>query len=90
MPSALVLKADLVSADSKYHSLLAAEIRNGEVSRIQTLDTVTRQSPGATVDGGFATANVIDDRVEVTVTLPGAPDRFEWFAAAGASQASMT
>lgn len=83
MPSALLVKIDLASNDFKYHWVVSAVVEKGAVSRIETLDTVSNQPISYQVGSGLTTARVMGHWVEVTVPLPGAPEVFSWFAAAG-------
>lgn len=81
MPTSAIVKVDLASIDFKYHWLVMAALRNGEVGDIQTLDTVSKQRVGFK-PAGAATAEIVGHKLEVTAPLPGAPSAFSWFAAA--------
>lgn len=80
--SRVALKVDLASNDFKYHWSVFAVVERDAVVQVATLDTVSNQLVGYDVGGNAVTSRVIGDQVEVSAPLPGAPETFNWFAAA--------
>lgn len=87
--SRVALKVDLASSDFKYNWSVFAVVDGGAVVQVATLDTVSNQLVGYDVAGSAVTSRVIGDSVEVSAPLPGAPDTFSWFAAAGLGAAGQ-